>query len=158
MSRYMKKIILGALLFLDIAASAHANLGDTESDIYAKYGKVVAAPTSVTNKDITLYFHYKDYTVSATLINGQCHRETFTKKDNHPFTDKEIQGFLDANALGSKWVMMNDNDSVKIWVLDSKAAFAGYYKEHPYLSLETHGMIEFNDAVKLMKETRRQPR
>jgi len=148
----MKKLITATLLLIGLAHSVKANLGDTETDIYKRYGKIQSPPVSMTNKDVTFYFKYKDYVVTVTLIEGQSHRETFTKQDNKPFTETEIQALLNANANGRKWEMMTDNKDVKIWVLEAHGAFAGYYKAHPYLSIETHGMMEFNEGVKALRE------
>jgi hypothetical protein len=151
------KIFLPTILAL-LAASAtlRANLDDTETQIMKRYGKIQGTPVSETNRDITEYFVYKNYTVAVKLLDGTSQRESYTKKDNGGFSDKEMEALLAANANGGKWVLMDDNKDVKIWVLESKTAFAGYYKKNPYMSIQTRELLGFEEQVKLLKEKQRQ--
>lgn len=149
---FMKMLFLIAVALAQGIVPVCANLGSTETEIIKQYGKMRAAPLSLTNRDVTEYFQQKNCIVAVTLVDGQCQRETFTKMDKKAFTEKEITEILEANSNGSRWMVMNDNDTVKIWVLENKAAFAGYYKVHPYFSLETHKMMEFTEAVKALKD------
>jgi hypothetical protein len=148
----MKFTALFALLFILFSSTLFAALGETETEILKHYGKPVTTPFSLTNQDMTEYFQYKDFFIGVTFIGGQCQREILTKKDKGAFTAKEIQMFLDASTNGAKWIQVNDNETVKIWVQDSKAAFAGYYKVHPYLSLETRVMMDYEAQLKAIQE------
>jgi hypothetical protein len=147
------KIFLPAILaLLAAAAPLRANLDDSETQILQRYGRIQGTPVSETNRDITETFVYKNYVVGVKLLDGTSQRESYTKKDNGPFTDKELEALLAANSTGGKWVLMDDNKNVKIWVLESKAAFAGYYKKNPYLSIQTRDLLGFEEAVKAAKE------
>lgn len=150
-------MLLAAMLIL-AAHPLHATLGETETQIAKRYGKPLAPPMGHTNRDMIEFFHYKDYEVSVTFIDGQSQRETFLRNDKKAIPEVEVQAILDANKDGTKWVMMNDTDSVRIWVLESKQAFAGYYKqEQPYFSVETRLMLQFEQELKAMQQNPPQP-
>ena len=157
----MKFIALCALASASLATTLHAGLGDTQTEIYKHYGKPIGRLAPMTNQDLTEIFEYNKKTlVVVTFVGGQCQRENYKKKDKTGFSDDEIQKLLDASANGRQWMLMNDNDHVKIWVQDSKEAFAGYYKDkdQPFLSLETIVMLQFNNSVKeMMQKAQQQP-
>jgi hypothetical protein len=148
----MKFFLPAILALLAVSGLLRANLDDTETQIMKRYGRIQGTPVSETNRDITETFVYKNYVVGVKLLDGTSQRESYTKKDNRLFTDKELETLLAANANGGKWVLMNDNKDVKIWVLESKAAFAGYYKKNPYLSIQTRDLLGFEEAVKAARE------
>ena len=141
-----------ALALLPVTHHLQAALGESQSQIAKRYGGTKFPPMAMTNRDLTVYFDYKDYTVGVTFLDGVCNRETFTRKDKKALNAGEIQYLLDANALGSKWVLMDDNKNATIWILDSKEAMAGYYKSAPYLSIQTPNMLAFDDAIKKLQE------
>jgi len=151
----MKKLFLSLAVCLGIAGSLRANLGETDAQILSRYGKMLGAPTSMTNRDVTKYFLYKDaYIVTVTLIDGQSQREAYSKKDSHevppPMTDAELSSLMEPNSMGSKWTAMSDNKTNKVWMLDSKEALASYDKTEHILTLETRMMVQFNNALKAL--------
>ena len=152
----MKFITLCAIVSAGLPTTLRANLGDTQTEIHKHYGKPISIPVSMTNQDLTETFVYKQFVIEVTFIGGQCQRENYKKKNKGGFTEQEIQALLDSNANGHTWSLMNDTDKVKIWVQDSKEAFAGYYKTDPYLSLETVVMLQFTNTVKAMMEKARE--
>jgi hypothetical protein len=151
----MKFFLPTILVLLAASAPLRANLGETETQIRKRYGKIQSAPVSETNRDITEYFLHKNYVVGVKLLDGSSQRESYTKKNKESFTDKELEALLEANANGGKWVLMNDGKDVKIWILESHTAFAGYYKKKPYVSIETRDLLAFEEQVKQLKEKQR---
>lgn len=152
----MKFLLPSLFLILSAPGFLRANLGETETAIHKRYGAQTGPGYSDTNRDITESFKYKDYVVGVKLLDGTSQRETFTKKDKSPFTDKELEALLEANAGGVKWVMVDDNKDVKIWVQESRTVFAGYYKKTPYLCIQTRDMLAFDETVRRLKEKERQ--
>ncbi len=65
----------------------------------------------------------------------------------------ELDTFLAANAMGSKWERKDDRDEATIWVLESHRAFAGYYKsdkqnaQQNSLTIKTVDMLAFEQAL-----------
>jgi hypothetical protein len=147
------KISISILLALFTAPGLlRANIGETETAIKQRYGDILGTPFAETNRDISETFKYKDYIVVVKFLDGTSQRESFTRKDKQGLSEKELDSLLAANANGGKWVQMNDNKDVKIWVLESREGFAGYYKSKPYLSIQTREMLGFDEAVKAARE------
>lgn len=149
----MRMMFAAPVLALFLAAgNLHAAIGETQSQIVKRYGGTDGGtkypPMAITNKDLTVYFDYKDYVVGVTFLEGIVARETYTRKDKKALTDVEIQDLLASNASGGKWVQVEDNKNAKIWILDSKQGMAGYYKSDPYLSVQTPQMLAFDEAIK----------
>src|SRR5580704_12884460 len=119
------KMTLFALAALLCAHQLQASLGETETQLVKRYGKITGSfiPTPDTGKFRRYEFENGDYHITVTLLDGVSGQEDFTKKDKYPLDIVQMQELLDASALDSKWVKKDDNDSVIIWVLDSKQAF-----------------------------------
>jgi len=154
----MKKWFLSFVLISMAASSLRANLNETAVEILSRYGKKIGPDTSLSNRDVSEYFLYKNYIVTVTLIDGQSQREAFSRKETppRPLADSEIAALLDANSLDSKWTPMNENKTNKIWMLDSKVGIASYDKVQYILTLETRMMIEFDNALKALSQKPRQ--
>jgi len=150
------KFAAPALALFMAANHLYAALGETQSEIVKRYGGPDGGtkypPLSMTNKDLTVYFDYKDYVVGVTFLQGVVARETYTRKDKKALSDVEIQVFLDANAGGAKWTQVDDTKNAKIWILDNRQGMAGYYKSEPYLSIQTPAMLAFDEVVKRAQE------
>jgi len=150
----MKKWFLSFVLLAMAISNLHANLNETAVEILSRYGKKIGPDTSLSNRDVSEYFLYKNYIVTVTLIDGQSQREAFSRKETppRPLTDSEIAALMDANALASKWTLTNENKTNKIWMLDSKVGIASYDKTQYILTLETRMMIEFDNALKALSQ------
>lgn len=155
----MKMTILALALTL-CAAQARASLGENETQLIKHYGKELGSFIDSTGKYSTAEFEYGIYHVSVTLLDGQSGREVFSRIDKKPLNTAEMQTLLDANALGSKWKKMHENESLIIWVLDSKEGFAAYYtdadkatnKDYNSLVIKTRDMLAFEEALMRMQQ------
>lgn len=145
----MKRTILSLVLILCAHQVLQASLGETYAQLVKRYGKETGSftPTPDTGKYRRYEFDNGDYHITVTILDGVSGMEVFTRKDNKPFNPVEMQLLLEANALGGKWVKKDDNDSVIIWVQDSKQAFAGYYKTLKSLVIKTSDMLAFEQAL-----------
>jgi hypothetical protein len=145
----MKRTILSLALILCAHQLLQASLGETYTQLIKRYGKETGSfiPTPDTGKYRRYEFENGDYHITITLLDGVSGREEFTRKDKKPLNPVEMQLLLEANALEGKWVKKDDNDSVIIWVQDSKQAFAGYYKSLNSLVVKTSDMLAFEQAL-----------
>ncbi len=141
------KMTLLALAFILCANHLHAALGDTETELVKHYGNVLGSFESQVPKFTTQEFEYGGYHISATIIDDQCHREVYTKLNKEAFSEGEMQLLLAASTLGSKWQQKDDNNTITIWVLDSKEGFAAYYKSQKTFILKTATMLAIEEAV-----------
>ena len=147
-----------ALALILCTRQLHASLGETEEQLVKRYGKALGSFMSETGKFSTEEFEFQDYHVSVTLLGGVSNKETFTRKDKKDLDTVETELLLDANSLGGKWEKKDENKSVIIWVLDSRKAFAGYYKSLASLVVKTPDMLAMEEAlVKLQQQQRQSP-
>ena len=142
----MRMTILALALFL-CARQLQASLGDTETDLIKRYGPKLGTFVSDSGKFSTEEFEFQGYHVSVTLLDRVSGKETFTRLDKKPLDLVELQILLDGNSLGSKWEKKDDNETVTIWVLESKEAFAGYYKSLHSFTVKTSEMLAMEEAL-----------
>jgi hypothetical protein len=152
------KMILFALAAILCAHQLQATLGETQTQLVKRYGKETGSfiPTPDTGKFRRYEFENGEYHITVTLLDGVSGQEVFTRKDKKSLDPAEMELLLEANALGSKWAKKDDNDTVIIWVLDSKEAFAGYYKKLNALVVKTADMLAFEEALMRQQQQQQQ--
>jgi hypothetical protein len=150
------KMTFLALAFILCAHHLQASLGETETELVVHYGKIQGPPVALTKKDVTDQFVYNGYNIKATLLDGLCSREVITRVDKKSFSPDEMQAWLKSNALGSAWQQKDDDENVMVWVLDSKEAFAGYYKKLSMFVVKTVDMLAFEEALLRMQQQQKQ--
>jgi hypothetical protein len=143
----MKMTLLALAAMLFCASQIHASLGDTETDLAKRYGPNVGKFISDTGKFTTEEYEFQNYHISVVLLDGVCARETFNRKDGKALDAIELKILLDGNALGSKWIQKDDTKDMTIWVLESKEAFAGYYKSLFSFTVKTNEMLAMEEAL-----------
>jgi hypothetical protein len=141
------KMILMALVFILCANHLQAALGETETELVKRYGKIQGSFVSQAPPFTREEFEHGGYHISVTLLEGQSHREIFTRLDQEAFTPGEMQLLLDASALGSKWDQKHEDDTAIVWVLDSKEGFAGYYKKLKTFIVKTGSMLAVEETI-----------
>ena len=158
----MKTTILALALAALCAHQALASLGETEPDLIKRYGAKTGSFISESGRFSTLEFEYLDYHVTVTVLDGASARETFSRKDKKPLDPVELDTFLAANALGSKWDKKLDQEDATVWVLESHRAFAGYYKsdknnlQQNSLTVKTDDMLAFEQALMRVQQQHQQ--
>jgi len=148
----MTPLALVALAFLLCAHQLQAALGDTQTDLVKRYGKIQSNPSSLTPKDVTIQFKSGGYTITVTLLSGQSGREIYTRDDGKGFSDAELQVLLEASKLGSKWQLVRNSDVIGVWVLDSRDGFAAYDKLRATFTVKTSDMLAFEEALVKVQE------
>ena len=100
----MKRTLL-LLLLVGIACTARtfAGLGNSENEIAALYGKSIDPGSPDSDGTITNTYQKGDYLILVQFAKGSCVAESYTRKDRHKFSDKEITRLLSSNASGKEW-------------------------------------------------------
>ncbi len=121
--------MLRTLLFLFsslIASSVTARLWETESEIEARYSKPVEKSEDFLEQGKLYTYRFKGFLVMITFEDGKSQNEFYIHEDRKaPFTEKEIQFFLDLNSMGDQW-HKDTNDPM--WILGDRKALAAYYE------------------------------
>lgn len=103
-----------ALLISSVLAlvSAHARLGENESQSKARYGEPNAGLIGANDKPLIpgateLAYHFQGWRVRAAFVNGVTHRIEYVKIPENgqvkPLTDAEIEAVLEAEKDKYRW-------------------------------------------------------
>jgi hypothetical protein len=98
----MKRMILGASLVVVTASTAHALIGETESQLTKRYGDSLGdIPTEAFGS--VRGFMATGYVVGIAIIDGVSSMEMFSKNNRSEMTPTEIETLLKANGPGD-WI------------------------------------------------------
>ncbi len=94
------------LLFLALLTlPTGANLGDTVEQCVARYGKPIRFTEANGNAPFgTVVYAAGGYTLVLFVIRNREVGARVSKTDKSAFTDAEMQGIMDADTAGGKWV------------------------------------------------------
>ena len=110
-----------------------ARLGETEDQIYKRYGKTFKTGFSEIEQAKVNIYEVNGISVSVTFINGKCARESYSKDDNTGFDNTQVKKLLAVNSLGSNWFYdvitgveetNNDKGIARRWMLKNGTATA----------------------------------
>jgi len=116
MNRILWSIFVICVFF---SARTFAGLGNSEKEIAGLYGKSIDPGTPDPDGKITNTYQKGDYLILVQFANGACVAESYTRKDRHKFSDKEITALLSGSA-GKEW----NKQSAAKWERSDHAAHA----------------------------------
>jgi len=126
---------VASLLFALLPISALARIGETRQECDARYGKLTVSP--LTHSGVT-YLSYKihGFDIDIKIIDSQCHKIKYIRKDYGDFEEVEIDALLNLNGKG--WQKL----SPTTWKNQmSSASVSG-----KYLVIETHAFKKHRAA------------
>ena len=95
-------------LFVLLLSAAHARLGETEAELFKRFGMTKTISHHVTfaqGKMITLgptlFFKQDDWSIQCDMIDGRCMRILYHKPGD--WTSDQIQLVMNSNTQGAKW-------------------------------------------------------
>lgn len=130
----MKKIGLMALIVM-ATLFCRARLGETNAQIYDRYGAVQRRVDTGTNTWQGAYL-FKNYGVLVYFRDNVSEGEMIVPKDNQPFSDDERQSLMTTIGGPGKWVEQKSSEDRpgRMWInQDNKAA--AYLKDSPTVGL-----------------------
>jgi hypothetical protein len=96
------------LMFLGAISCAHARLGDTESELIARFGQPkvsrvekMAAQGKMWEFGRRHHFRQDDWQIDCVLVDGRCVWIDYGKSGE--WTDEQVQLVLGSNSQGAKW-------------------------------------------------------
>jgi hypothetical protein len=96
------------LLLLVLSTVAHARLGDTEAELFARFGQPkvtskhsIAAQGKMWEMGPRFLFHQADWRIHCDFADGRCVRIEYDKTGD--WTEDQIQLVLGSNSQGAKW-------------------------------------------------------
>ena len=108
-------------IFLLLAISAFARLGETPDEISARVGRntleskhYIPVQGKMVPLGRTLFFQKEEWGIQCDLIDQKCGRITYTKKGD--WTEAQKQDLLVSNAQTAKWIEAKDsNKMIRKW-------------------------------------------
>jgi hypothetical protein len=104
-------------LLLLLPSLAFARLGETETQLSARFGAPASRANEITLTQgkivefgLKLTFRQDDWTIESAIIDGRCARETYHKPGD--WTDDQFTTILTSNAQGTRWADVS-KDSVR---------------------------------------------
>ena len=85
------------------AGTAYGNLGETFSQIEARYGPAQETKSNAISGVTTGYYIHDGFGISVKFLEGKSQSENYIKEQKDEISDSEIAAFLKANAMGSDW-------------------------------------------------------
>ena len=129
-------------------AAAYGDLGDTLTQIEARYGAAQETKRDETTGALVKYYLHDGFGIAVKFLESRSQSETYIKGRRSDFSDSEIASLLKANAMGSDWQSVYKTAGVERWELKSREATAVY-------SLTAHTLIfstkEFNHTANKVK-------
>jgi hypothetical protein len=92
----MKRSLL-ILLLITNSQVCHARLGETEKQVYARYGK----GKLVRGWHI---FFFQGFEVGVRILDGKSVMEIYSDQNGAALTDTKVQALLSANGAGKRWL------------------------------------------------------
>ena len=126
------KYLLPLLLLLVIEYSASARLGETETQIEARYGKPTEILTPLKDNLPRKVYEKNGMEIIVSYINGKSCSEDYSHQggDNAPpITSDEVAELLNKNSLDSDWILEKGSIRSRLatWHLKSGDAKAYYF-------------------------------
>jgi hypothetical protein len=117
----MKSFPLIAVVWVGLSVSTHADLGDNDSQLVARYGPAVGSKT--TDKPgymaVTadrLSFKMDNTQTDALLFEGVVEEESVYHRPYSPLSDAEIKALLKANQQGQSWTTIPAYQEPSHWL------------------------------------------
>jgi len=122
----MKAQILTLFLIVSLTGSAWANLGDSEEQLIAHYGKEIGIKSRDQAKGGAvaldrLSFNESGFQIDVLLFNGISSEESVYHRPYVPLTDEEIKSLLDADAQGHAWKEVAPQQELLLWLKSLKS-------------------------------------
>lgn len=116
----MKQFSLILLAILASSTCGRANLGDSSDRIDDAYGNLVQRHLGDDGK-VSVLYHKDRYLYQVTFADGRSISETYFNLKGTDLTEKEIMGFLKANAARATWTRDNTAKERRFKRSDGKA-------------------------------------
>jgi len=117
----MKRLFAMILLTLIAVSGAWANLGDSDVKIDYTYGDLVARHLR-DDGTVSVLYHKDPYLYRVIFDNLRSIEESYSRRDGHGLSPKEIAKFLKANsAAGATWASRDTSKERKFERSDHKA-------------------------------------
>ena len=122
-----------------ITATAFAEIGQTETQIEAKYGKPVGVvPNNPPVPGITRSYNFAGYLIEVTFLNRTCMMETFSKNGSERMHLDDISALLLSYNPGHKWTYQgNQGTDLQYWVRDDLYLVASFSSLYSKVSIST---------------------
>ena len=136
----MKQFVVFVLTVLTSWSSVWANLGDIGDTIEDSYGAIIERHLR-DDGTVRVLYHKDRYLYAVIFTEGRSVSETYSHVKGTDLSEKEIAGFLKANAGGATWTPDNKTKERRFERSDHKAE-ATYSKinDRPALTVrERHG-------------------
>jgi len=136
----MKQFVVFVLTVLTSWSSVWANLGDIGDTIEDSYGAIIERHLR-DDGTVRVLYHKDRYLYTVIFTEGRSVSETYSHVKGTDLSEKEIAGFLKANAGGATWTPDNKTKERRFERSDHKAE-ATYSKinDRPALTVrERHG-------------------
>ena len=135
----MKQFSLILLAILATSTCGRANLGDSSDGIDDAYGNLVQRRLG-DNGTVSVLYHKDRYLYQVTFADGRSISETYFNLKGTDLTEKEIMGFLKANAARATWTRDNTANERRFKRSDGKAdATYGKVNGRPALTVREVG-------------------
>ena len=100
----MKRILLLTLILcVTVSARILAALGDSESQIADLFGKPTDQGFPDKNGVTTNMYQKGDYIILVQFLRRYSIAESYTRRDKHEFSDKELSALLEGSSNGREW-------------------------------------------------------
>lgn len=117
-----------------LQGTAAARIGETETEVNARYGNPIFNLPSQQNT-VTKCYLSRGFSIAVTYGDGKSVREMVAKADKSEITEKEIDRLLEANSGGSAWNAQqlagqkNVPDGLLGWRTDAEKPRVALYDE-----------------------------
>jgi hypothetical protein len=113
-----------------LAPRAEARLWESIAQTEARYGRALQKFPDGSRGDEQRKYRFREFYVLVTFVRGRSEEEMYFHADGKtPFSERDIQLFLDINSGGKRWQKSRE---VPVWTLgggrpESWSALAAYY-------------------------------
>lgn len=133
----MRQFSLILLAILATSTCGWANLGDDSDKIDDSYGNLVQRRLR-DDGTVSVLYHKDRYLYQVTFADNRSISETYFNMKGTDLTEKEIAGFLKANAARATWTSVNTAKERRFKRSDGKAeATYGKVNGRPALTVRT---------------------
>ena len=130
-----RTLLLAATLGVALSARMFAALGDSESTITELFGVPVKQGSTEKGGITTKMYQKGNYVILVQFLRGLSLAESYTRADEHDFSQKEIDAFLEGSSNGRPWI--KDPNKLSWERADHKAkAWCATVHKRPTLLIE----------------------
>ena len=150
--------MLRALTLFVVAAvvvpRADARLWETIAQTEGRYGRALQKFAGERRGEEERKYRYKDFYILVTFLDGRSDDEKYFHVDGKtPFSDRDIQFFLNMTSGGKPWRKSSD---LEVWTLggatpENWKALAAYYPKVPGTTIPGFGICTYTRAKNEMK-------